>query len=120
MLPSTLFACGDVMPADTPIYRAPSYLMDGHLCGHQTAWAQVEREEACAGAVTFPYGTETARMRLYAPDGSLALELDPEHPCAAFDIEEGTWTMAIDAVDPESAGDAYFTVAFDEYYEPER
>lgn len=117
--PSLYFSCGTNMPADTPTSTAPTWLMDGQLCGHQTAWTQVQVDEPFAGALTFPYGTEFASLSLYAPDGSLALELNPDRPCAAFDIEAGLWTLAVDAVDPEGAGDAYFTLAFDQYYEPE-
>lgn len=117
MPPSLFFVCGVEMPEDVLIHPAPSWLMTGQLCGDQTAWAQVEVEEPFDGAVSFPYDTEVAAMRVFAPDGSLVVSLDPEHPCGAFDVEAGIWTLAIDAVDPDAADDASFTVAFDQFYE---
>lgn len=118
-VPSLYFTCGHELPADAQTHQAPTWLMDGQLCGHQAAWAHVRVDEAFAGAVTFPYGTESASLRVYAPDGSLAVQLEPDRPCAAFDMEVGLWTLAVDALDPEGAGDAYFTLAFDSYYDPE-
>lgn len=116
-VPHLDFACGAAMPADAPTYVGPQYMLESQLCGDEAAWARVVVEEGLEGAVTFPFGTESAVARVWAPDGTLAVELGPDHPCASFAIEPGTWALEVRPASADVPDDAWFTMALGELYD---
>ncbi len=68
-------------------------------------------------ALLFPYGGGNARVRATAPDGSLAVELTPDRPCAQFDAEAGVWVLEARRASADVEPEAIFVVSFDELYD---
>jgi hypothetical protein len=111
--PMGFFVCGEEMPADVATYTAPQWLMDGALCGEETAWSRVTVREPFLAQVTFPDGSQNTSLTVRAPDGEVAVELGPAQPCALFEVEEGTWTLEARPTDPSGETDQAFAIAFD-------
>lgn len=98
------FACGESGPEEHTDAMGPVGTFDGWTCGAETAWGRLEVSQPSLSEVELSASGEGVTALLIDPGGDPMAALSPERPMLTVAFEPGSWTVAVDPLDPDEAG----------------